>query len=224
MPTWRRAPPQSRWLARPAGGAVAIPGNRRAAEVQRPPARIGHHLDDVGIEELRHRVDGRGERADVGAAAARRAAPRPGAMSAGGISGSSPCRLTTMSSAAQPRARATSAMRSVPEAMRVAAVMTRLGAEGARGAHDALIVGGDQHLARAGGARRARTPTAPSACRAIGSSALPGSRVEAKRAGMTTRNSGHAAAPARQRSSSGSSAVSWRASSSSMTGTASRIG
>src|SRR5437879_8348155 len=43
---------------------VAIPGNRRAAEVERPAGRIGHDLHRVGIEQLLHREDRGRERAD----------------------------------------------------------------------------------------------------------------------------------------------------------------
>src|SRR5215469_9001780 len=53
-------------LARePQRRAVAIPGNRGAAEIERHAVDIGHDLDDVGIEQLLERFDHGGERADV---------------------------------------------------------------------------------------------------------------------------------------------------------------
>src|SRR5579864_520829 len=139
-------------------------------------------------------------------------------MSAGGISGSSPCRLTTMSLPAQCCPRATSAIRSVPDAWLVA-VITALAPKARalsrmRASSVAVIISA---------APAARAPSythCSSGFPARGSKALPGRRTEPKRAGITTRNT----RPSAQRSSSGSSAASWRASSSSITGTSSRIG
>src|SRR6516165_801462 len=43
------------------GRSVAIPGNGRTAEVERKPVTVGDHLDDVGIEQLIERCEGRSE-------------------------------------------------------------------------------------------------------------------------------------------------------------------
>src|SRR2546429_871060 len=39
------------------GRAVAVPGNRRAAEVQCPPRGVGHDFHRVGIQQLLHRSE-----------------------------------------------------------------------------------------------------------------------------------------------------------------------
>src|SRR5580704_4613711 len=52
-------------LAAGACGPVAVPGNRRAAEVERAAGEVRDDLDGVGIEELIEGFDGRCERAYV---------------------------------------------------------------------------------------------------------------------------------------------------------------
>ncbi len=197
---------------------VAIPGNRRAAEVERPAGRIGHDLHRVGIEQLLHREDRGRERADgrLGARLEERGDLRDERR------GNE--RLIALDIDHDVLARPAACAGDLGDAIGAGGVTRggehRLGAEGARGADDPLIVGGDQHLARS---------------RTLGTLVHPLHHGLARdrpqhlsgepRRGMTRRNDDpEHVAPGLQRSSSGSSAASWRASSSSITGTASRIG
>ena len=143
--------------------AVARPGNRRAAEIQRALLQIGHHLDHVRVEQRGHRFERRRQRRDVGARE-RPSRCRDLIDQASGISGSSPCTLTTISpspqrSRARPRRRGRCPRRARRPSCRTSAPKPR-----AR-LRDALIVGGDDDLLRAASGARARTPTGSSACR-----------------------------------------------------------
>ena len=92
-----RATP-GRPLAAPSGRcgeASRAPRNRRAREVKRARLRVEHDLDHVRVEDVRGVVD-RCAQWPSGLASAEQVGARR--ISAGSISGSSPCTLTTMSS------------------------------------------------------------------------------------------------------------------------------
>jgi hypothetical protein len=98
-------------------------------------------------------------------------------MSAGGMSGSSPCRFTTTSSSGQPRAAATSAIRSVPEACAAEVISAAAPKARAAPAMRSSSVAISTSLAPAATARSCTHCSM--GLPASGSSALPGSRVEA---------------------------------------------
>ena len=110
------------------------------------------------------------------------------AMPSAGAKGSSPCRLTTMASSAQPAIAAHSARRSVPEACPDEVIATCTPRPCRASAMRWSSVATQTSRAPAASARRATCRTIGSP--PIGSNGLPGKRVEAWRAGMATTNSG----------------------------------
>jgi hypothetical protein len=105
-------------------------------------------------------------------------------ITAGGIRGSSPCKLTTISPKGMPRACATSAMRSVPDAcrgdVRTQSAPNFSAACKIRSSSVATMTDAAPLL-------HALSHTHWMSGRfAMGSSGFPGRRVAAKRAGMTT--------------------------------------
>ena len=184
MPTWRSGRGSgSAWL--PAGEAVAPPGNRRAAEVQRQALRVEHDLHHVRVGELGRRRRSGGPRCSCWRSGLASSSAATASISAGSISGSSPCTLTTMSSSGQ--------------AQQLAGLGEAVAAGG--------VVGARQHgFARHGLRRRRRCarcrPRRPPGSRPTGARAaatrttigrppmsargLSGRRVEASRAGIRT--------------------------------------
>ncbi len=166
---------------RPAAARVADVGDRRAREIQREAAAIDDDLDDVRVGQLGRVVDAAVQRRHLHRRIGGNGATAS-SIARGSISGSSPCTLTTMSQSSDA---ATSASRSVPVAC-VAFVSRTLPPKSLHARRDAQIVGRDDDLATrprapTRGGRRARSSDGRRGRRA----ALPGSRVEANRAGMT---------------------------------------
>ena len=155
-----------------AGAAVAPAGDRCAAEVQRAPGGVEHHLDDVRVQELGRVVDGVRRGGSPRSPALRPAGRRRRRTRVGSISGSSPCTLTTMSSPSRPSCAQASARRSLPLAWSRAR-QQGLHAVGGAGVDDAPVVGGDHHAQRAGRAPRARPRARPSAGRRCRPAACP---------------------------------------------------
>ena len=101
-------------VARDSAKASRGPRQRCAAEIQRVAVAVRDDLDAIRIEQFVRIGDRRRQRRHRRIAFGQRAGHRTNA--AGGASGSSPCRLTTIVSSSQPNCSAHSARRSLPEA------------------------------------------------------------------------------------------------------------
>ena len=134
--------------------AIAVPGNRRAAEIERHPVRRARRPSRRSGR--RYSASLAIGVASVAIAAAGVAASRPAAwpISAGGSNGSSPCTLTTMSSPAQPR-RAGDLGDAIRAGRMVSAGHLDRCARARASVADARIVGRDHDFRGAGAQREA---------------------------------------------------------------------
>ncbi len=164
----------------------------RAREIQRPqPLRRNRRADD--LHHVRIGRAPRRARSRPPACAMSTAGSASGAtaarMSAASIVGRSPCTFSTMLQ----RAFRIGARQRLENPVRARDVVGA-GHDGAPAGlldagEDGLGIGRDHHRAGPGGLARAAARARSSACRAMSASGLPGSRVEAIRAGMMVRTS-----------------------------------
>ena len=132
MPTWARQSGLD-----PAGAPVR---DERPREVEGVAGEVGDHLDHLGPVGLVG-LQRAGQRGHLGAGSSAMAPSRV-SMASGSMSGSSPCRFTTISGAGR-SLRAASATRSVPVA--AGPVMMAVAPAALGGSRDARIVGGHRH-------------------------------------------------------------------------------
>ena len=149
------------------------------------PRGVEHHLDDVRVRRSRRRSSIACAAVLITQSARSRSSRAQASISAGSISGSSPCTLTTTSSPSRPSSAQASARRSLPLAWsaRVSSACTPCAAAGG---DDARVVGRHHDRARAPTARRAAPRAPPSARRRCRPAACRGRRVDASRAGIRT--------------------------------------
>ena len=190
-----RPPPPARSPAR-----VARPRDRRAREVERAAARVEDDLDDVRVVEVGARRRCACAAVLITQSLRSASSAAQASISAGSISGSSPCTLTTISSSPRPSSAHASARRSLPVAWRgaVSSAATPCAAQAATISASSAATTTRARLRRARRAARRARSSARRRCRraacAAGAStpAAPGpgrrtARVESRRRGRRRR-------------------------------------
>ena len=179
---WRNAPANA--VGRPAATLLARPGYRRAAEIERAAVARAERLDAARIEKFLETRDRRGSRRDVDRGTLAKRPPRRRSAPRAASAARRPAGSRRSPRRARPRARTTSAMRSVPDAcsraVSTASAPKPLAAVRIR-ASSVAIVTEAAPLARAHSHTHWISGRPP-----IASSGLPGRRLAANRAGITT--------------------------------------